>query len=965
MATHDLLFVIDATSSMQNYLRGVQACLKQLAYMSVITGFLDKVGILLYRDYDCDKVVEFSGWDNAGEIDLLSRFIKGIKAQGGGDPPEAVKYALNYACQISNKKTIAVLYTDSPPHHVSMPSSIEHLRLERTYLGMGNSDWVKICKKAQQASLQFFCVLPDAEMKSLCCWYVLLSHLTGGATISLELETFLSRDWQGKIYQRYKLSEQDIEDTICKHTIGLYLSWMGYEHDFEKCKMLQFPSNNELPTRITCEADAHNVLPSMQQGSATGRWGPEVARAMEDTLLPIQPKPPSLPLIAQLDVVKHFRHDSTYQDLVFTMFDVILQPSYLPCLIYNTLFGKLWRCICTMREDKRRERLVAKMGNAISGLNIKYKKELKQYLEASYDQSEYIQEVSSKTTKYPALIVESNIKLSRPQLMEISRSCAPSVIKNVSTMLTGLRIVHGGPLPRSHIPLSLPDKLLFALLPHLACHGTVFSLRPAALLAIISATSKNILSDRAQAYLEQIKGSWIDQSLPENVSLSLFKLLLRVPSALTPQELKLYAWSLKVSYLKMNENTSLSIDTGFTSSKTTRPDYKIKCKCCSKQRSFTLVTEDGRCGLCVLGKHADEPKDGDRSVWCECSKCTAHYAVIRPELLCATPKCHGCRENTSAFKVACCLCKNLFVDQTKTFAHASEVWVCPPCHHNSKALLQTSTANFKEYQLMNDLGFLGIHIKDSTKFWSNQSIINCLSSAQEVDSQPPRDHKLGKKAVLNIDEVMEQFQGWLNRGESEKGCCCLCYDEVDKRKLHKFCNRRKCEAVSCHSCMQHWYGQLQPGKLFLPPNAFCAFCKNKPDPKILRKFNPRLNSLDVSSFDSSNYYAWCSNCDEVKPAVEKACTEDVPQYTNFICSECTDHKSDIIVKNCPFCTVSIVRSGGCAHIECSNCYNHFCWICLKKSSYSEIYKHISSQHGGYGFDEDDQDFYDDESDDGW
>ena len=53
-------------------------------------------------------------------------------------------------------------------------------------------------------------------------------------------------------------------------------------------------------------------------------------------------------------------------------------------------------------------------------------------------------------------------------------------------------------------------------------------------------------------------------------------------------------------------------------------------------------------------------------------------------------------------------------------------------------------------------------------------------------------------------------------------------------------------------------------------------------------------------------------------------------------------------KRCPRCVAPIEKTGGCAHINCTQCQAHICWHCLAAfTSSGDCYGHLSSNHGGF------------------
>ena len=59
MATHDLCFVVDGTGSMTHFLASLAQSLPQVMQLTRVVDAIDRVGVLVYRDYDCPKPVRY------------------------------------------------------------------------------------------------------------------------------------------------------------------------------------------------------------------------------------------------------------------------------------------------------------------------------------------------------------------------------------------------------------------------------------------------------------------------------------------------------------------------------------------------------------------------------------------------------------------------------------------------------------------------------------------------------------------------------------------------------------------------------------------------------------------------------------------------------------------------------------------------------------------------------------------
>jgi hypothetical protein len=112
---HDLLIVADATASMGTYLASLNTSLPEVIRISLLTGCFQRIGIIAYRDYNGGEIVEWSGWYYvSGQVtpsptlkvsDITTRaellmFARGLKAEFGGDWPEATKTGLAKAYEV-------------------------------------------------------------------------------------------------------------------------------------------------------------------------------------------------------------------------------------------------------------------------------------------------------------------------------------------------------------------------------------------------------------------------------------------------------------------------------------------------------------------------------------------------------------------------------------------------------------------------------------------------------------------------------------------------------------------------------------------------------------------------------------------------------------------------------------------------------------------------------------------------
>jgi hypothetical protein len=126
----DVVFVIDATDSMDFVIEAVKAQLANL--VETIRKLVPnaRVGLVLYKDKGEDFLVRKS--DLTFHLEKLRSFINNIQAGGGGDYEEAVTDGLKVATQQMNwrkyARRVIVLVPSSPAHGSDAQQGLEYVR---------------------------------------------------------------------------------------------------------------------------------------------------------------------------------------------------------------------------------------------------------------------------------------------------------------------------------------------------------------------------------------------------------------------------------------------------------------------------------------------------------------------------------------------------------------------------------------------------------------------------------------------------------------------------------------------------------------------------------------------------------------------------------------------------------------------------------------------------------------------
>lgn len=215
------------------------------------------------------------------------------------------------------------------------------------------------------------------------------------------------------------------------------------------------------------------------------------------------------------------------------------------------------------------------------------------------------------------------------------------------------------------------------------------------------------------------------------------------------------------------------------------------------------------------------------------------------------------------------------------------------------------------------------------------------------------------KPVKNVLELLTMLLEKILHGRLSETCN-LCCENKPLPALQSACGQ--CQNLSCRDCLKRWYGQLLPGRLYVPSEGLCPFCKRTPKAKTLRTFNKlscRLAGRGKLTLRADVYYGWCSGCFQIKEALPRECAEDAPTLNGFQCADCKEQRlaqaladgaSGLVgTKPCPECKLSTIKISGCDHMTCP-CGAHWCWRCGGNFG-DDIYTHMMDVHGGIGLDE--------------
>lgn len=368
----------------------------------------------------------------------------------------------------------------------------------------------------------------------------------------------------------------------------------------------------------------------------------------------------------------------------------------------NPVFGALWRAICKDRSYAGRNDLVNAFSKAAGDIRDQEEKTaMERWLDESYNSSVEIQGIIdniSEADRFPCIFLDPTMRfasdaangeciesLSRGELLEISRSCDPRILRRLGRVLTRLTYVEDVVDMPEHItkpktdqvrliPLALAtekyDHQFWKVMLHTLVSGTELTARAAALLAALSIRmGVTFLVAAAESEMLRYKDSWNNVEVSETWAISCLRLLLdadrtyrktrtepgKPAGLLWESGVALFERMLAFKALEHNLDTPLTARIPWTPGKAVYPiGPLVTCQLCQYPRSVTIMGSGAKCGVC-LGQDYTEPDKArikigashgttstSDATWVECNvpSCRAQYTVYNVEALCVRPKCH-------------------------------------------------------------------------------------------------------------------------------------------------------------------------------------------------------------------------------------------------------------------------------------------------------------------------------------
>lgn len=122
----DLAFIVDTTGSMGGLIEAAQR--RMIEMVGVLAKAVDvdvRLAVVEYRDHPPQDSMIFRVHPFSGDFRRVRKYLDSLRAEGGGDEPEAVFAGIAAACRDlswrPHARRMAMLVGDAPPHGVGCP----------------------------------------------------------------------------------------------------------------------------------------------------------------------------------------------------------------------------------------------------------------------------------------------------------------------------------------------------------------------------------------------------------------------------------------------------------------------------------------------------------------------------------------------------------------------------------------------------------------------------------------------------------------------------------------------------------------------------------------------------------------------------------------------------------------------------------------------------------------------------
>jgi hypothetical protein len=940
----------DETGSMGDALESAPKVIAQIRAMLDLLSPNTSIGLGGYADFDNGTRIghEYGGceiWDPQTKSSdaFVKQFLTFVR--GGAGEPEAQKSFFNKVLSTMPNNKVIIHYTDAHPHlttNMDSEGKSEKDFLEST--GQCN-DWSTLCGFVGAAGYHVVTIL-TANKPKLIPIYALLG------------EVVMVPDRSAR--------------SITKMTMDVLLALWGHG------KMDSFTLKYKNMTEFK-----------------------------EDDLYSVPYESAKLEALTKLDIRTGLKTVEP-EKLIEVFKNLLTDIDSAMALTYNDVLGRFWRKICGkvrfVDDGKYADQvdvLQNMLSKIVSSANPTDKAILQKWIEESHNATFEIREMLVNFWDCPTkFIIPSGSNLKLDDVLTALREGRG--FSSLSKLLCSVELVqdeskfpgkdNDDDIAPNMLPTSLSAYQLFSHIPHLLFPGLKAGGRGAMIMAILALDSK-VLGETASELLTKKKGEWIDFTLgldgkpksPMNWSVGFLRILKLATKFLTNDEITFRDSSLQKMNIRSNVNNTISCKIGNTSLERLLfgDDYKLHCKYCGFDRSFTVFPGNSdKCGSCVsldiperVKENMDrgfvtDPKKrkepaGLKSNWACCNECRGHYAICetgKTELNVRT-KCHFCRYDRTAnnHTVTCTACKLNYISQDNVHLRAMTSFVQTCDDERKKTIVSDALQNdsFVCARCVsgpnNSIVIVDIPINnlvsenpdlkkllpmDYDKVTAQKKLYSIFSTDMNTDTDNDYEFKNdltnNKFNVINIDDAIDEFKDKMSNG-SGQDMCQMCCSDVRLSDLVPICGNTECNVRTCKSCRTGWYEQVIPGNIVSKANCSCPYCKASPKYLAIKNTNVvKIRKRKDICWDSTMHMAWCSTCNKIKGAIPRECAEEDPVLTDWTCSACKDESNRTLdgalnapeFKNCPKCNAPTSLTDGCNHMTCV-CGEHWCYVCEK------------------------------------